>query len=150
MIRYYLSPVIGAGTNDDPPRPAFTDTWSGNWVGIFGAGNIALVLVNAPEIEHQKLRSDSRIWAFPRQLISSERPDKGGRDKPDMNADLNHVLQRPIPDIVKDSLAAKAVELGFDLPWINTAGYTVAELIKSFGENIQGIGSRADEMWVSE
>lgn len=146
-IRYYLSPMIGTGTEDDPFRPVVADLGGVNWVCVTGTdGAPALVLVNAPEGEHQRLRADLRHWAFPRLFAQEvEAPDRQARME-----QLERAHARALFPGVRDTIVAQvASRLGLDLSWLDSQQHSARDVIKAIGKHIDINFSEA-ELWVSD
>lgn len=75
MNRYYLSPIIGSGTEADPYRPKIAD-YGVDWAGVIksdASGHPAqpwcLVLVNTAD--HSKLLADADLDPLPDVGLSS-------------------------------------------------------------------------------
>lgn len=71
-VRYYISPVTGSGTDEDPLRPLVIDipdyptfTYATEWAGLYDARNYPHVLVAVASPEHKLLARDPRLGAFP-------------------------------------------------------------------------------------
>ena len=116
MSRYYLSPIIGTGTEADPYRPKIAD-YGVSWAGVIQsntAGHPAkawcLVLVEATD--HAKLLADTDLDALPALSIDVQLADA--------------------PKRTRDDLAASLTKIAVDAP----AAKTLAEVVDAVGRTL--------------
>lgn len=71
-VRYYISPVTGTGTDEDPLRPQVISipdypkyTYATAWAGVYDERNYPYVLVAVASANHKQLMRDPRLGAFP-------------------------------------------------------------------------------------
>ena len=106
MKRYYLSPIIGSGSEADPYRPKIAD-FGVSWAGIIPSDPVTgqpvrswcLAQVETPD--HTVLLADADLTALPNIILDAKISS----------------LSKP----ARDRLAARLVELGVDTQSLTTA-----------------------------
>lgn len=153
MIRYYLSPIVGIGTEADPRRPVTADIAGPgvNWVCAVGAGPWVLVLVNASEAVHARLRADTRHWAFPRLFapLGAELPEETTRPAifRRKSEEMRRYLDHPIDILIRPALASKLLaELVLDV----SAATHVRQVVATIMEKIDRPGIDPEQLWILE
>ena len=125
MKRYYLSPIVGVGTEADPYRPKIADYGVG-WVGVIPSDpttgkplfSFALVLVEA--LNHAAILADTTIDALPDFPLDGKVSAVNTGTKNRMVADLQaRGLDTSLignsdgyPDVIRG--IGKALDPGFD------------------------------------
>jgi hypothetical protein len=148
MIRYYLSPLIYSAA-DDSRQPAIAELGGINWVCAAGAGDVALVLVNAPEADHHRLREDMRSWAFPRLFAPEAEPDREKRRKTWLELLPYH--EQPIQPIIRGSLVRRIQEiLGLNIAWLDPKRHVARDVLRAVQQRICGASDVSiSDLWVS-
>jgi len=69
VIRWYVLPLVGAGTDDDPRRPAYVADTGAAWAGMdYGAEPIMLVRANVSSAQHAAIAANADVIAVPADL----------------------------------------------------------------------------------
>jgi hypothetical protein len=111
--RFYISKVIGDGTEENPFRPKVAD-YPVTWMGMFSHPAVrAWALVKVDAVDHADLIADTQIRPIP----------EGSLDK----------TVGSLPAAVKKKLNDYLTENGIDTSWVKNT-MTIREVVRNLGQ----------------